>query len=60
MERYTFTAYTVNECHLGALLQVSSGSGFVVFLSAIAILIASINIAGGFLVTQRMLKMFRK
>lgn len=45
---------------VGALLQVSSGSGFVAFLSAIAILIASINIAGGFLVTQRMLKMFRK
>ncbi len=45
---------------IGALLQISSGSGFVVFLAAIAILIASINIAGGFLVTQRMLKMFRK
>jgi NAD(P) transhydrogenase subunit alpha len=29
-------------------------------LGAIAILIATINIAGGFLVTQRMLKMFRK
>jgi len=45
---------------VGALLQVSSSSGFVAFLAAIAILIASINIAGGFLVTQRMLKMFRK
>jgi len=45
---------------VGALLQISSGSGFVTFLAAIAILIASINIAGGFLVTQRMLKMFRK
>lgn len=45
---------------VGALLQISSSSGFVVFLAAIAILIASINIAGGFLVTQRMLKMFRK
>lgn len=45
---------------IGALLQISSTSGFVVFLAAIAILIASINIAGGFLVTQRMLKMFRK
>lgn len=45
---------------VGALLQVSSPSGFVAFLAAIAILIASINIAGGFLVTQRMLKMFRK
>lgn len=45
---------------VGALLQISSTSGVVVFLSAVATLIASINIAGGFLVTQRMLKMFRK
>ena len=29
-------------------------------LGAVAILVASINIAGGFLVTQRMLQMFRK
>ena len=45
---------------VGALLQVSSSSGLVAFLAFIAILIASINIAGGFLVTQRMLKMFNK
>ncbi len=45
---------------VGALLQISSTSGLVVFLAFIAILIASINIAGGFLVTQRMLKMFSK
>ncbi|MBX2881466.1 MAG: Re/Si-specific NAD(P)(+) transhydrogenase subunit alpha [Granulosicoccus sp.] len=45
---------------IGALLQISSPSGGVKLLAAIAILIASINIAGGFLVTQRMLKMFRK
>jgi NAD(P) transhydrogenase subunit alpha len=45
---------------VGALLQISSSSGLVAFLAAIAVLIASINIAGGFLVTQRMLKMFRK
>lgn len=45
---------------VGALLQISSSSGMVVFLAALATLIASINIAGGFLVTQRMLKMFRK
>ncbi|MFK7891662.1 MAG: proton-translocating transhydrogenase family protein, partial [Granulosicoccus sp.] len=45
---------------VGALLQISSTSGLVVTLAAIATLIASINIAGGFLVTQRMLKMFRK
>jgi NAD(P) transhydrogenase subunit alpha len=29
-------------------------------LGAIAILIGTINISGGFLVTQRMLKMFKK
>ncbi len=45
---------------VGALLQISSPSGLVVFLAAIAVLIASINIFGGFLVTQRMLKMFRR
>jgi NAD(P) transhydrogenase subunit alpha len=31
-----------------------------VALGAVAILVASINISGGFLVTQRMLAMFRK
>ena len=45
---------------VGALLQISSSSGVVVILAFIATLIASINIAGGFLVTQRMLKMFNK
>ena len=45
---------------VGALLQISSSSGWVVFLAAIAVLVASINIAGGFLVTQRMLKMFKR
>lgn len=45
---------------VGALLQISSPSGLVVFLAAVAVLVASINIFGGFLVTQRMLKMFRK
>ncbi|XOD69889.1 MAG: Re/Si-specific NAD(P)(+) transhydrogenase subunit alpha [Sodalis sp. (in: enterobacteria)] len=44
---------------IGALLQIGDG-GWVSFLSFIAVLIASINIFGGFTVTQRMLKMFRK
>lgn len=43
---------------IGALIQVSSQSSLILILSAIAILIASINIVGGFAVTQRMLKMF--
>jgi H+-translocating NAD(P) transhydrogenase subunit alpha len=45
---------------IGALVQVSAPSAIVSILSALAILIASINIAGGFLVTRRMLEMFRK
>lgn len=45
---------------LGALLQVGSGSYLVILLSAISILIATINIVGGFLVTRRMLAMFQK
>ncbi|WP_394250321.1 Re/Si-specific NAD(P)(+) transhydrogenase subunit alpha [Vibrio profundi] len=45
---------------VGALLQIGQGSGVVTFLSFIAILIASINIFGGFTVTKRMLEMFRK
>ena len=45
---------------LGAILQIGSGNALVVILSAIAVLIASINIVGGFLVTRRMLAMFQK
>jgi NAD(P) transhydrogenase subunit alpha len=42
----------------GMLLVLGVGVGSV--LAAIAVLLASINVAGGFLVTQRMLRMFRK
>lgn len=45
---------------VGALLQISQGSFFISILAFIAILVASINIFGGFKVTQRMLAMFRK
>ncbi|MCT8546819.1 Re/Si-specific NAD(P)(+) transhydrogenase subunit alpha [Glaesserella parasuis] len=45
---------------VGALLQISQGSFFISVLAFIAILVASINIFGGFKVTQRMLAMFRK
>jgi len=45
---------------VGALLQIGQGNGVVSFLSFIAVLIASINIFGGFTVTKRMLEMFRK
>ena len=43
---------------IGALLQAGSDSVNVGVLAFVAILVASINIAGGFYVTQRMLKMF--
>jgi H+-translocating NAD(P) transhydrogenase subunit alpha len=45
---------------LGALLQVGSTSWIVTVLAALSILMASVNIFGGFLVTRRMLAMFQK
>lgn len=45
---------------LGALLQIGSGNWLVVLLAALSVLIATINIVGGFLVTRRMLAMFQK
>ncbi len=46
---------------IGGMLQISGESGSATsILGAIAILVGTINISGGFLVTQRMLKMFRK
>jgi NAD(P) transhydrogenase subunit alpha len=45
---------------LGALLQAGSGHWLVVVLAALSVLIATINIVGGFLVTRRMLAMFQK
>ena len=46
---------------IGAIIAVRSTSvQFANDLGAIAIFIASINIFGGFIVTQRMLSMFKK
>ena len=47
---------------VGALLQIRQPTGnlFIDALAFVAILVASINIFGGFRVTQRMLAMFRK
>ena len=45
---------------IGALLQISSDSILIRLLAGTAILITSVNIFGGFAVTQRMLEMFRK
>ncbi|WP_416137540.1 Re/Si-specific NAD(P)(+) transhydrogenase subunit alpha [Halomonas sp. HK25] len=45
---------------LGAVLQIGSGNWVVMLLAGISVLIATINIVGGFLVTRRMLAMFQK
>ena len=45
---------------IGALLQMGSDSRIVMFLAALALLVASVNVFGGFWVTQRMLRMFRR
>jgi NAD(P) transhydrogenase subunit alpha len=53
---------------IGGMLVVAGGAlgahtgvaSVAMVLGAVAILLASINVAGGFLVTQRMLRMFRK
>ena len=45
---------------LGALLQIGSSNGIVMILASISVLIATINIVGGFMVTRRMLAMFQK
>ena len=45
---------------VGALLQIGSSSGLVMILAAVSVLMASVNIFGGFLVTRRMLAMFQK
>ena len=40
--------------------ELSGNSTVLAWLAGVAIFVATINVAGGFLVTQRMLKMFRK
>ncbi|WP_435827585.1 proton-translocating transhydrogenase family protein, partial [Actinoplanes philippinensis] len=45
---------------VGALLQLGHGGAVVTGLSVVAILLASINVFGGFAVTRRMLAMFSR
>ena len=45
---------------VGAVLQIGAGNWLVVTLASISVLIATINIVGGFMVTRRMLQMFQK
>ncbi|WP_433502483.1 Re/Si-specific NAD(P)(+) transhydrogenase subunit alpha [Pseudonocardia halophobica] len=45
---------------VGAILQIGTGSALVTALAAVAVLLAAINIVGGFAVTRRMLSMFSR
>jgi NAD(P) transhydrogenase subunit alpha len=45
---------------LGALIQIGSSSALIAVLAGLGVLMASVNIFGGFLVTRRMLAMFQK
>ena len=45
---------------IGALIQISSADETIKWFAVFTVLIASINIVGGFAVTHRILKMFRK
>ena len=45
---------------VGALIIAGYGLGFRSFLGFIAVILATINVVGGFLVTHRMLAMFKK
>ena len=45
---------------IGALLQISATEPVIMWVAAATVLLTSINIAGGFAVTRRMLEMFRK
>jgi len=45
---------------IGALLQISSPVGVIMWIAGFTVMLTSVNIAGGFAVTRRMLEMFRK
>jgi NAD(P) transhydrogenase subunit alpha len=45
---------------VGALLQIGQGSVAITVLATLAILVASVNVFGGFAVTRRMLAMFSR
>ena len=45
---------------VGALMAVAADNGFSSFLGFLAVVLASVNIFGGFIITRRMLSMFKK
>ena len=56
----TFNVSATADARYGGLLQVGGGVDLASVLGVLAVFFATINIAGGFLVTERMLKMFRR
>ncbi len=45
---------------IGAMISVSTPSTFSTVLGFIAVVLATVNVVGGFLVTNRMLSMFKR
>ncbi len=45
---------------VGGMVQIGAGLDAATILGALAVLVAAINVSGGFLVTQRMLRMFHR
>jgi NAD(P) transhydrogenase subunit alpha len=45
---------------IGALIQIGSPGTLISMLAGLAIALTAVNMFGGFWVTQRMLRMFRK
>lgn len=45
---------------VGALLVTGTASGLASWVAAVAVVLAAVNVVGGFLVTHRMLSMFQK
>ncbi len=45
---------------LGAIIVTAQASGFALVVGLIAIVLASVNMVGGFVVTDRMLQMFTR
>lgn len=45
---------------VGAILATGMGSGFATFLGFLALIMATVNVVGGFLVTHRLLEKFKR
>ena len=45
---------------IGAIIQISSPGALMTLLGGAALVLTTVNMVGGFAVTQRMLRMFRR